>query len=804
MKSDRSESSPESITERLLADTRSGLFSDATGRRFFRQRLVQFETIEIHEDEMHAPGWMGFEELPYPDWERAPESSRIREFAEAASERYLAFWYRVFDVAVARSLSGPRREIFQKSFFIPSVLFDIGVPENPAHASVPQGIHEKIIAEYRRSLGFHAGYRIFYISEYLKDLTADINERLLPLRPLWESRERRRGLLLDLNDAREEMLRPLMIRVRGKMLRDIIGETVMRTLLALIDRIYASGVIRSIGSADVRKLIFRRSRGDLERLQRGEIDLLISKKREIGLPDSIAHLYRSISLPDELYEGARFAASLLSSAYHLKHRLARMSYMHIRYGIEPRGDVLMDAIANRERLALDRIDSLDPRGEISEILMVYGSVVRLSEVIDGLTADDQQSAISRFFQNLSVKASRERKTISEQTFTVANRFYESCGRIASVDDAILSHYNGYLKLLARAGVAENSEPTDIPEDRRYASYERLEFPEGADPRNPFTERECVDAARRLILKRLRPLRMTASAYSLIPGQRHGALTLNPVMRLWKDRPYPRRREDPEPIGLEINTKETIESLIRLALLVDPGLSERVVQRGRIVAIGRRREDLSALTFFLLPGSCAPVRELDRRNFPEFRGRVIGEARAPIELGVDPSEDAVLTGGWYQKKNHTIYYPVGGDNGMLLRQIWNSGRAGGPPAFFFAIGQFVHDCIPDSLIYHFTGERTFRHCVEDYYRTEDKFRKNRGDRTGRRRMDNSRPAVRFMFAVNYSRLMLEALSGSSQGDFRHPMTEEWMNRHLGIPVLSRSDRSIFKGIRTEARRTIKEF
>ncbi|MBI3395895.1 MAG: hypothetical protein HY042_08680, partial [Spirochaetia bacterium] len=154
--------------------------------------------------------------------------------------------------------------------------------------------------------------------------------------------------------------------------------------------------------------------------------------------------------------------------------------------------------------------------------------------------------------------------------------------------------------------------------------------------------------------------------------------------------------------------------------------------------------------------------------------------------------------WYRKNNHTLYYPVGGDNGRLLHLIWISGRSPGPPAFFFALGQFVHDCLEDKLTYTRSHGETFRECVEDYYAVEDRIRKNRDERTGRRRLDNTRQGIRFMFAVIYSRIVMEALTGSAQVQFRHAPTETWMHRNLGLPILAKTDRQLFRAIRADAR------
>jgi len=315
--------------------------------------------------------------------------------------------------------------------------------------------------------------------------------------------------------------------------------------------------------------------------------------------------------------------------------------------------------------------------------------------------------------------------------------------------------------------------------------------------DPFGERTAVRGACSEILARLRPLRRSTTGYSLNPGDKHGAMSLNPVIRLWKEKPNPRRPES-RILELEINTRQTIECLWKLSLLGDPALSKRELNRGAIAKAMRGSESLDNMKVFLLPGSVYPLREIHPLDFPEFRARVIGESRSPAELGA--SEPSVLTGAWFSKRQHAMYVTVGADNGQLLRILWDSGRSPGPPAFFFALGQFVHDCLDDSLIYRKTSGITFRECVEDYYDFEDRIRKNRDEKTGRRRIDNSRTGVRFMFAVLYSRLITEILTGSFQSQFRHPATEKWMEANLGLT----KDRQRLRNVRIKLRKIIQGY
>jgi len=98
---------------------------------------------------------------------------------------------------------------------------------------------------------------------------------------------------------------------------------------------------------------------------------------------------------------------------------------------------------------------------------------------------------------------------------------------------------------------------------------------------------------------------------------------------------------------------------------------------------------------------------------------------------------------------------------------------------------------------------FRECVEEYYRLEDRVRRNRGEKFGRRRTDNSRDGVRFMFALAYARVLTEALTGTAQTHFRHPPTERWLFERLGLPVLTLSEKTRLRKIRRGAREIIAE-
>lgn len=829
------------LAERLLSDNSAGLVVDADGRRWFRPRQVIFETIAITADELHQGGWLGFEhELPPPQWGKEPSHQEIRDFARLASRRFIEFWYRVFDVTVARALCGRGREVFEKPFFSPSSLVDIGIPEEQSQSSVHPRLHRKIIGEYENSRRAAVRFRIFYLSNYLEDLTADTIAALRPCRRLWDLKRSRRNLLSELTATRLLLNSPLVTPPPGGSISvaDFIRHSLDVELLEALDSLAAERAERKIAAENIRSLIHRRRDGRLESLKEHERLDLIRHGELLRLHPVWHTMFGVLNLVSSLHERARFAALLETNAFRRRLNISRVRYLHRRYGME--GDStgnMRRAVADYEQrfekalLALSPVGGEPGRETAAERL--YGIVHQL-RVYLGSSENPSGVEDAVFFSGLlagppPAKRSEPDSVGGEQGSvgsenesvdrTLFSRFPEILIELRRIDNEIIAIYDEAAdrpvekkqtgrepRTAPESPLPEQKEATDAadsPPDTKYPGLERLRLPEDVVIGDPFQEPIILNAARDLILKRLRPVRRTSQTYSLIPEHRHGALTLNPIMRLWKDRPNAIDGDSPAITRLELNTRETVECLIRLAGLVDERLPEREVVRGAIVGLRRGRETLATMNFFLLPGSCYPLREIHRLDFPEFRGRVIGETRSPGELGVAPGEEAVLTGGWYKKKNHSLYYPVGGDNARLLSLIWRSGRAPGPPAFFFALGQFVHDTLPDNFIYYRSAGKTFRDCVDEYYRMEDRIRKNRGERFGRRKPDNTREGVRFMFAVAYSRLIMEALTGSSQSHFRHPPTEQWLNRRLELPVPSITDRDYFRRIRLQARELILE-
>lgn len=767
------------LATQLLSDTRSGLVVDADGRRWFRPRRVRFRTIRVEAAELLQSGWLGFEtQLQTLDWQSQPNHAEIRHFAHEASRRFIEFWYRVMDVAVARAISGQDRSVFLRAFFEGSALVDIGIPDSIGHSSVPPELHQLILQEYRESRAGTSGPNTFYLSDYLEGLTDDLLELLQPYRNLWRLRDHRRKTLSVL----EGRIRRYRRHWFGG---EVAGIQQQQRLDAMIEHCIGQAVRqkreRSIGNAQLRDLIHQTRRdGKMpppsEELRR----LVLAHADELGLPPEVRMAYVRWQHPQRLERALRSAAMLESSAHRIDLQIARARYLHRSSGGRGPGEARIerrDLLKKQLQRRLAEIEVLAEEGRTS--LPGTESFSALRQTLDAcLRALGRLTVLGHHLVKLHLQyqnPSSDKK--SDQSGDKREAF--------EVNPAASEVSWG------------NTNP-------RFPRCDVLRLPREVELGNPYQEAVVLRRVRRLLLDRLRPLRQSSGAYSLVPEHRHGALSLNPIMKLWKDRPTFPVQDEPRITAPQINTRGTLSCLLALAVAADPELAKRIVHRGRIAKLKRSEEGLSQLRLFLVPGSCYPLREVDRRDFPEFRGSVLGETRSPVELGVGPMEVAILTGGWYKKQHHCLYYGVGADNAQLLRTIWRSGRTAGPPAFFFALGQFVHDCLPDDIIYYRAGRRTFRECMEDYYLLEDRVRKNRSERLGRRRADNSRQGIRFMFAVTYARAMTESLTGSSQAQFRHPMTDDWFGEHLGMPGLAKHSRASLGALRAQARQIISGF
>ncbi|MCB1309686.1 MAG: hypothetical protein KDK30_15965, partial [Leptospiraceae bacterium] len=183
------------LVRNLLADRSSGVRSGADGHRFFRQRRVTFETILMDAAELHGADWLEYREaVPLLNWDQSPSHRAIQSFARESSERFLSFWYRVFDVAIARAIFGRDTNILEVAFMRPTFFFDIGIPADVRHSSIPPGLHYKILSEYDAARSIPLSYRIYYLSNYLDGLTDDLIATLQPYQHLWQKRRERRQL----------------------------------------------------------------------------------------------------------------------------------------------------------------------------------------------------------------------------------------------------------------------------------------------------------------------------------------------------------------------------------------------------------------------------------------------------------------------------------------------------------------------------------------------------------------------------------------------------------------------------------
>ena len=909
------------LVNQLLDDSRAAIQRDASGRQYFRQRKVRFRTIHFDPEELLQAGWLEFDRSlvsPYRE-EKDPSSARIKEFARLSSERFLHFYYRVFDVAVARALSTLDTNLFRVPFIVPSIFLDLGIPEEANAGSVPPALHARIKSQYSASRDFamldipvsespshdlnnpakieivpesmeesgsshevllegqngslfksdeaqnrntHPGEadntpgkinanvrnekgrrpgdassqkeaeaeaeadadadatkmaepgqaHIYFLSAYLGGLTDDAIELLKPYRQLWELEDRLQEIQSVSRNMRKDFEALLLKNNPEQALQQM-----TQSLHQALKKNELRAILQATPGADLRASI--RLFWDQQ-----EVSALYHLLRHIQdfarfLDEPTMAAAGLFLLPEKLERRIR-SALLQESRLHAR----IMRYNFLRYRSVPTGRtsdlrLLHDQRNQAHRDAVKLLESakkLNPEVQIwKEILEEHASIRHQIRKVYENYLNPESSSTETDARKAAKTGNTTSQTMGEESGPQPRLDLEGepvkpdlsrpapeSRILRAATEPLLNKPDSGQKPdpLASADAwlrSENLQKTMQAATSRYGKP--VEWPAHIRYGNPFARREVLLHIKEQLLERLRPVRSTTTGYSLIPGSRHGILPLNPVMKLWKEKPG-FEANLPEIATREINTPATVECLLSLAALVDQDLYRRQLNLGRILREKLGIQSLGNMKLFLMPGSCGAAREIERPDFPEFRNSVIGESRKPEELGI-AGENAILTGGWYKKRNHALYYPIGGDNGQLLRSIYLALRLPGPAAFFFALGQFVHDCLPDNLIYYAGSEVPFRQITEDYYRQEDKVRKNRGEKTGRRRVDNSRPAVRFMFAVAYARALMEALTGSSQSNFRHPPTEKWMSRYLNLPVLSVSERSRFKELRRKSRSLI---
>ncbi len=818
------------LISRLLNDRTSGLKRDGEGRLYFKQRRVTFRTIYADENEIFGTTLPGFENTLKPlQWESEPSHLEIQNFSETSSRRYLTFWYSVFEVAAARALSGKDRDVYRLPFYKRSTFFDLGIPENHKWSSVSRLLHEKILREYKNLRSIPLRYPIFYLGDYLCGITDDVREALAPYSAFWNLLKKREESLNSIGHPAYRILAPLYSRhARGKKnslewIELFIQESMEASLTFHIQK----GEFARIENDDLRNFLYARRQNPGEGISDAVAAALFAHRGAGELPLWCRSIRSFLQIPGQIESAARSAAMNQSLIYREDLRMERIR--HLRKGDEQLLDFA--PLLTRKKLAHQRMQSrlqilkklADPALQLDEkynnLMHLHNKIAALLQSQPGEKAGAQrgEDSFQSGIKDFEIDAIRQAIARWNQSPTTLNQsalFADSPSRLAGelitqieslieASQQIIGFYHDYDQTRETSETQpEQSDESQINTEKAKKYNDRMPLlPPDCMVGNPYQEEEIIRHVRKLLFHRLKPVRMTAHVYSTIAGHHHGAIPLNPVMKLWKRDPYPREKGEPPILQLEVNTPRSMECLIDLALLADPRLTERELQWREAVKKTRGKENLSTMRFFLLPGSCFPLREIRRADFPEFRGRVIGESRPPHELGVPLEEEAILTGGWYSRRNHSLYYTVGGDNATLIRTIWRSGRFPGPPAFFFALGQYVHDTLPDSYIYYRSGEKTFRQCVEEYYRAEDLTMKNRDEKVGRKRADNSRDGIRFMFAAIYARLIMEALTGSPQTAFRHRTTEQWMGTRLGIPLLNQEYGSTIRALRDRARRMI---
>lgn len=201
---------------------------------------------------------------------------------------------------------------------------------------------------------------------------------------------------------------------------------------------------------------------------------------------------------------------------------------------------------------------------------------------------------------------------------------------------------------------------------------------------------------------------------------------------------------------------------------------------------------------IIPGSCYPIKEIPSSHFPEFQNKIIGEKRSFSEVGVDETH-YILTGAWYNKDKHTLYYPIGGDNAELLKRIYLGIRENVVPAFFFALGQFVFECLSEDVLYYRTTKKTFREILLKIYQSQDL----KESELKRVRLF-SREEIKFQFAIYYSQLIMENLTGGLHIHKKIPELYKWFFENLSIQSIFSLDREHRREIRLQAQNIIYKY
>lgn len=767
------------VLDAVEKDKIAGVHRREDGKFYFVQRKVEFNTIDFKPEYIFSNPWGIFQKPLTPiDWSLpiGELEKELIQFSIDCSERFHYLWYYYIDIMIARSLSTNDKNIFIKDFIIPSIFLDLGIPENSLWTNVPKAIHQKIIQEYDSSLKFQTKFRIFYLSQYLNDLTKDIIEFLKPYHYLWNLEKEKLDYYNQIkNLVQSSFLKTLFDFIKSK-LNQIIKENLLNNNISFSNQILENIYFHFKKEGFSREFTFFERRIFLEHF-------IKSKTIQIPEEDKVQNL-NFLMLLNELtnfpYQLERIIRKILFLENLIfKEEIKEIKKLYIKYSKKKNSIVELEKFlffsSDRQNQHIE--EKINLIGELTEFLNFnhYYYLETLIEIYENTQTKNLKEIEKDFYQIINAQ-----HTIKEEFKKNLLNLLKS---ISIINKEILKFYKESLHF---------EEIEFIPNSKYLDRIKKMKF----IPGNPFQEKEILNFFKDVIKQRLKIIRMASNEYSLLTKEKHGILTLNPVLKLWKNQIH-FQKDLPEIVQLELNTPLTIECLIDLVLLVDPNLKERELLRGKIVKQIRGKENLENMIFILLPGSCYPLKEIPSSHFPEYKYRIVGEKRTFKEVGIVDTH-YILTGAWYNKKNHTLYYPIGGDNGELLKRIYLGIKTNIVPAFFFAIGQFIFDCLSDTILYYKNQKLTFREILI-------KIKKNKLYNSKEKRLIlYSKNEIKFEFSILYSLLIMENLTGSLHIRNRISELYKWFFENLGIQSIFNVNKEERKEIRIKAQKIIEEY
>ncbi len=766
------------VLDAVEKDKIAGIHKRSDGKLYFIQRKVEFSTIDFKPEYIFSNPWGIFHKPLEPiDWGLSIEKleERMLEFSIECSQRFHYLWYYYIDIMLARSLSSNDKNIFIKDFIIPSVFLDLGIPENPLWTNVPKAIHQKILHEYSLSLQYKSNYNIFYLSQYLSNLTSDIIEYLKPYHSFWKLEQEKLNVYSDIKNFINTIFSELFFSFIKEKLNHLLKENLLNSNIKFSNKIIESIYFQCKNDTLNRELSYLERRILLEYFIQSN-SLKLQEEEKVENQNFFILLNEYTNFPLQLERMIR--KILYLETFLFKEEIKKIKKVYIKFSKKNNLNFHLqeDLLKTTEQQSHTIEEKINLIVELTEYLNLQ-HFLYLETFIE--LFKEKKINTLKDLEFYFLKMIKKEISLKEN---LKKELLKKIKEISIINKNIIEYYKQSFSL---------PEVEFFPNEKYKDRIPIRKFVTG----NPFQEREILQFFQELIKQRLKPIRMASNEYSLLAKEKHGILTLNPVLKLWKNQIH-FQKDLPELVQLELNTIITVDCLLELLFLVDTKLKEREVIRGKIVKEIRGKENIQNMKILLLPGSCYPLKEIPSSHFPEFKYKIIGEKRTYKEVGILETH-YIVTGGWYNKKNHTLYYPIGGDNAELLKKIYLGIKSEVIPAFFFAIGQYVFECLSDTVLYYKNQKKTFREILYKIknYQNED---------SNKKIILYSKKEIKFEFAILYSQLVMENLTGSLHMRNKVPELYKWFFENLNIQSFFSLDKEKRKKIRIEAQNIIKKY